>query len=273
MTRIAGKVAVVTGAGSGIGRALAVELGLRGARVAISDVDTVALAETEQLVSATGAEVRSDPLDVSQRELVLTYADQVAEHFGVVNLVFNNAGIAFSGDIEQMSFKQMDRVLDVDYWGVVSGTKAFLPHLIASGEGHVVNISSIFGLFSVPTQGAYNSAKFAVRGFTEALRMEMKLRKRPVQVTCVHPGGIKTNIANNAGGVDGLDPSRLAADFNAKLARTTPEKAAKVILRGVEKNKARVLIGADAIALDAMVRVLGSRYQPLVTFFTGRNGM
>ncbi len=273
MTTIAGKVAVVTGAGSGIGRALSVELARRGARLAISDVDTVGLAETEALVRAVGVEVRSDALDVSQRERVLDYADEIAAHFGVVNLVFNNAGIAFSGDIEQMSFKEMDRVIDVDYWGVVAGTKAFLPHLIASGEGHVVNISSIFGLFSVPTQSAYNSAKFAVRGFTEALRQEMKLRRRPVQVTCVHPGGIKTNIVNNATAVDGLDNDRLAKDFNAKLARTTPEKAAEVILKGVEKNKARVLIGADAIALDAMVRLIGPRYQPLVTFFTRRNGM
>lgn len=273
MTSIPGKVAVVTGAGSGIGRALAVELARRGARLAISDIDTVGLAETEQLVRAVGGEVKVDPLDVSQRERVLEYADEVAEHYGVVNLVFNNAGIAFSGDIEKMSFKEMDRVMDVDFWGVVSGTKAFLPHLVASGEGHVVNVSSIFGLFSVPSQSAYNAAKFAVRGFTEALRQEMRLRERPVQVTTVHPGGIKTNIVNNATAVDGLDTEQLAKDFNTKLARTSPEKAAEVILKGVEKNKARVLIGADAIALDAMTRVLGARYQSLVTLFAKRTGI
>lgn len=273
MTSIPGKVAVVTGAGSGIGRALAVELARRGARLAISDIDTVGLAETEQLVRAAGGDVRSDPLDVSQRERVAEYADEIADHYGVVNLVFNNAGIAFTGDIEQMSFKEMDRVMDVDFWGVVSGTKAFLPHLIASGEGHVINVSSVFGLFSVPSQSAYNAAKFAVRGYTEALRQEMRLRDRPVQVTAVHPGGIKTNIVNNATAVDGLDTDRMAKDFNTKLARTTPEKAAEVILRGVERNKARVLIGADAVALDVMTRVLGAGYQPLVTFFARRNGM
>ncbi len=175
--------------------------------------------------------------------------------------------------IAAMSFKEIDRVMDVDFWGVVAGKKAFLPHVIASGEGHIVNISSIFGLFSVPTQSAYNAAKFAVRGFTEALRREMKLRDHPVQVTTVHPGGIKTNIVNNATGVEGHDNAKLAADFNAKLARTTPEKAAQVILKGVEKNKAKVLIGADAVVLDAMVRVLGSKYQPLVTLFSRRNGI
>lgn len=272
MTHFTGKVAVVTGAGSGIGRALSVELARRGARLAICDVDVDGLAATEALVKAAGADVRSDPLDVSQRELVLAYADSVAEHFGAVNLVFNNAGIAFTGAVEQMSFKDIDRVMDVDFWGVVNGTKAFLPHLVASGDGHVVNISSVFGLFAVPTQSAYNAAKFAVRGFTESLRQEMVNGKRPVKVTCVHPGGIKTNIARNAGQVDGLDHDKLAGSFD-KLARTTPDKAAQVILKGVEKNKARVLIGADAWVLDKFVRVTGSGYQRIVSTFSKRNGL
>lgn len=272
MTHFTGKVAVVTGAASGIGRALAVELGRRGARLAISDVDVTGLAETESLVRAVGAEVRSDTLDVSQRELVLTYADTVAEHFGAVHLVFNNAGIAFTGNVEQMSFKDFDRVMDVDFWGVVNGTKAFLPHLVASGDGHVVNISSVFGLFSVPSQSAYNAAKFAVRGFTEALRQEMVNGGRPVKVTCVHPGGIKTNIARNGDQVEGLDHDQLATSFD-KLARTSPAKAADVILAGVEKNKARVLIGADAWVLDKFIRVTGSGYQRIVASFGKRNGL
>ncbi len=272
MTHFTGKVAVVTGAGSGIGRALAVELARRGARVALSDVDVAGLAETETLVRAIGAEVRTDTLDVSQRELVLAYADAVAEHFGVVNLVFNNAGIAFTGSVEQMSFKDIDRVMDVDFWGVVNGTKAFLPHLVASGDGHVVNISSVFGLFSVPTQSAYNAAKFAVRGFTESLRQEMINDGRPVKVTCVHPGGIKTNIARNSEQVDGLDHDDLASSFD-KLARTSPATAANVILKGVERDRARVLIGADAWVLDKLVRVTGSGYQRLVASFSKRNGL
>jgi NAD(P)-dependent dehydrogenase (short-subunit alcohol dehydrogenase family) len=272
LTHFADKVAVVTGAGSGIGRALSVELARRGAVLAISDVDAVGLAETESLVTALGARVRSDHLDVSQRELVLAYADIVAEHFGAVHLVFNNAGIAFTGSVEQMSFKDIDRVMDVDFWGVVNGTKAFLPHLIASGDGHVVNVSSVFGLFSVPSQSAYNAAKFAVRGFTESLRQEMINGNRPVKVTCVHPGGIKTNIARNAEQVDGMDHGDLVSAFD-KLARTSPATAADVILKGVEKDRARVLIGADAWALDKLVRVTGPGYQRLVAAFGKRNGL
>lgn len=272
MTHFIDKVAVVTGAGSGIGRALSVELARRGAKLAICDVDTHGLAETEALVKQAGAEVRADPLDVSQRELVLAYADDVAAHFGRVNLVFNNAGIAFTGDVEEMSFKDIDRVMDVDFWGVVNGTKAFLPHLVESGDGHVVNISSIFGLFAVPTQSAYNAAKFAVRGFTEALRQEMALNQRPVKVTCVHPGGIKTNIALNAEQVEGRDHDKLASSFD-KLARTSPEKAANVILKGVENNKARVLIGADAWVLDKFVRLTGSGYQRAISAFSKRSGL
>jgi len=272
MTHFTGKVAVVTGAASGIGRALSVELARRGARLAISDVDVEGLAATETLVRELGAQVRADTLDVSQRELVLAYADAVAEHFGVVHLVFNNAGIAFTGTVEQMSFKDIDRVMDVDFWGVVNGTKAFLPHLIASGDGHVVNISSVFGLFAVPSQSAYNAAKFAVRGFTEALRQEMINGQRPVKVTCVHPGGIKTNIARNADQAEGLDHDGLASSFD-KLARTSPVTAAEVILRGVENDKARVLIGADAWVLDKLVRVTGSGYQRLVAAFGKRNGL
>jgi NAD(P)-dependent dehydrogenase (short-subunit alcohol dehydrogenase family) len=272
MTHVTGKVAVVTGAASGIGRALAVELARRGARLAISDVEVAGLAETEALVRAEGAQVRSDTLDVAQRELVLSYADAVVQHYGTVNLVFNNAGIAFTGTVEKMSFKDIDRVMDVDFWGVVNGTKAFLPHLIASGEGHVVNISSIFGLFSVPSQSAYNAAKFAVRGFTESLRQEMLNGGLPVKVTCVHPGGIKTNIARNSEQVEGLDHDDLASSFD-KLARTSPQKAAEVILAGVEKDRARVLIGADAWVLDKLVRLTGSGYQRLVAAASKRSGL
>ncbi|GFG84206.1 acetoin dehydrogenase [Mycolicibacter algericus] len=272
MQGFAGKVAVVTGAGSGIGRALAVELARAGAQLAISDVDTDGLAQTEQRLTALGVRVKADRLDVTEREVFIGYADEVKDHFGKVNQIYNNAGIAFSGDVEVSEFKDIERVMDVDFWGVVNGTKAFLPHLIASGDGHVINISSLFGLLSMPGQAAYNAAKFAVRGFTEALHQEMAIAKHPVKVTTVHPGGIKTAIARNATTVEGVDHAAMADFFDRRLASTSAEEAARVILDGVSKNRARVLIGNDARALDLLVRLTGSRYQRLFSFVIPRFG-
>lgn len=268
MTEIKGKVAVITGAGSGIGRALALQLAESGAKLALSDMDTLGLAETVRQVEQRGAEVHSQALDVTQREEVFVYADTVAEHFGVVNLVFNNAGIAYTGEVEVMPLKDFERVMDVDFWGVVNGTKAFLPHLIASGDGHVVNISSLFGLLAIPGQSAYNSAKFAVRGFTESLRMEMLAAKHPVKVSCVHPGGIKTAIARNSTAADGYAQKDLAAFFDKYLAHTSPEAAARRILKGVRGNRGRVLIGLDARALDLFQRVTASGYQRITSLVT-----
>ena len=263
MQGFAGKVVVVTGAGSGIGQALATELGRSGAKVAISDVDTEGLAVTEDRLKAIGTPVKADRLDVTEREAFELYADAVKKHFGKVNQIYNNAGIAYTGDIEVTQYKDIERVMDVDFWGVVNGTKAFLPHLIESGDGHVVNVSSLFGIFSVPGQAAYNAAKFAVRGFTEALRQEMAMAKHPVKVTTVHPGGVKTAIARNMTAAEGIDIKDLADTFDKKLAGTTPEKAATIILDAVRKNKARVLVGPDAKALDLIVRLTGSGYQRL----------
>jgi NADP-dependent 3-hydroxy acid dehydrogenase YdfG len=270
MEGFAGKVAAVTGAGSGIGQALAIELARSGASVAISDVDTEGLAATEEQLKAIGAPVKADRLDVTEREAFELYADAVKAHFGKVNQIYNNAGIAFAGDVEVSQFKDIEKVMDVDFWGVVNGTKVFLPHLIASGDGHVINISSVFGLFSVPGQAAYNAAKFAVRGFTEALRQEMTLAGHPVKVTTVHPGGIKTNIVRNMTAVDSVDKDQLSQSFDKKLAKTSPEKAAKIILDGVRKNRARVLVGPDAKALDVIVRVTGSGYQRLFSSVMSR---
>jgi len=270
MQGFAGKVAVVTGAGSGIGQALAVELGRSGASVAISDVDTEGLAITEERLRAIGASVKADRLDVTEREAFQLYADGVKAHFGKVNQIYNNAGIAYVGDVEVTPFKDIERVMDVDFWGVVNGTKAFLPHLIDSGDGHVVNVSSIFGLFSIPGQAAYNSAKFAVRGFTEALRQEMLTSSHQVAVTTVHPGGIKTAIMRNASSVDSFDTKNLTDFFEKYLTRTTPERAAEIILDAVRKKRARVLVGADAKVLDAIVRLTGSGYQRLFSAAVAR---
>ena len=263
MEGFAGKVAAVTGAGSGIGQALALELARSGATVAISDVDIEGLAQTEEQLRAIGAPVRADRLDVTEREAFHLYADQINEHFGKVNQIYNNAGIAFTGDVEISQFKDIERVMDVDFWGVVNGTKAFLPHLIASGDGHIINVSSLFGLMSVPGQAAYNSAKFAVRGFTEALRQEMVLNGHPVKVTAVHPGGIKTAIARNGLVAEGVDAEAQAKFFDERMSSTTPRRAAQIILKAVRKNKARVLVGLDAKALDLVVRLTGSGYQRL----------
>ena len=270
MEGFAGRVAAVTGAGSGIGQALALELARSGASVAISDVDTEGLAQTEEQLKAIGAPVRSDRLDVTEREAFQIYADQINKHFGKVNQIYNNAGIAFTGDVEITEFKDIERVMDVDFWGVVNGTKAFLPHLIASGDGHIVNVSSLFGLMSMPGQAAYNSAKFAVRGFTEALRQELVLNRDPVKVTSVHPGGIKTAIARNGLTAEGVDPEAQYRFFDKRLASTTPQRAAEIILEAVRKNKARVLVGHDAVVLDLIVRITGSGYQRLFAPVLGR---
>ena len=264
MSSFEGKVAVITGAGSGIGRALALNLANKGARLALSDVDTDGLAETVRQAQALGAHVKSDRVDVAEREAVLAYADAVVAHFGKVNQVYNNAGIAYDGNVERSEFKDIERVMDVDFWGVVNGTKAFLPHVIASGDGHIVNISSLFGLVAVPGQSAYNAAKFAVRGFTEALRQEMLVAKHPVKVTCVHPGGIKTAVARNATVAAGEDAQTLAEFYDKYLLIHSPEMAAKTIVNGVAKGHARVIIGWEAKAIDLLARIIGPSYQRIV---------
>jgi NADP-dependent 3-hydroxy acid dehydrogenase YdfG len=272
MNTFEGKVAVITGAGSGIGRALALNLADRGARLALSDLDPEGLAETVRQVRQRGAQVRSDRLDVTERQAVLAYADDIAGHFGAVNQIYNNAGIAYNGNVDKAEFKDIERVMDVDFWGVVNGTKAFLPHVIASGDGSIVNISSLFGLIAVPGQSAYNAAKFAVRGFTEALRQEMLIAKHPVTVTCVHPGGVKTAVGRNATVADGEDQQTFAEFFDTRLALHSPEMAARTIVDGVAKRRARIVIGWEAKLLDVLARILGSSYQRVVaatvsTFF------
>jgi NAD(P)-dependent dehydrogenase (short-subunit alcohol dehydrogenase family) len=264
MKNFTDRVAVITGAGSGIGRALALDLAGRGARLALSDVDEVAVADTAARCEKLGVQAQGYQLDVSDRAAMTAHADQVVAEFGRVNLVVNNAGVALMATVEEMSYEDFDWIVGINFWGVVHGTKAFLPHLIASGDGHLVNISSVFGFVGVPTQSAYNATKFAVRGFTEALRQEMLLEKRRVGVSCVHPGGIRTNIARDARAPENSTSQQRANDFS-RIARTTPEQAAKTILRGVERKRARILIGPDAYVFDAAPRLLGSGYQRLST--------
>ena len=259
------KVVVITGAGSGIGRALALNLARQGALLAISDVDDAGLAETVDQVKGAGVrEVRSDHLDVADRAAFAAYATAIVEHYGRVNVVVNNAGVALAGNFEDLEYGDMDWIMSINFWGVLHGTKEFLPHLIASGDGHVVNISSLFGLISMPGQSMYNAAKYAVRGMSEALREEMLVAGHPVGVTVVHPGGIKTAIARNARVSAREDKDRTARLFDEKLAKMTPERAAEIIVRGMQHDKARVLVGLDAHALHTLAKLTGSRYQDIV---------
>jgi len=266
-----GKVAVITGAGSGIGRALALDLAGRGAVLALSDRDEVGLLETAERCTARHArEVHTEKLDVRDRAAMAAYATSVATGLGRVDAVFNNAGVALHGDVEETPYDEFERVMDVNFWGVVNGSKEFLPHLIACGDGHLVNISSLFGLMGMPGQAAYNASKFGVRGFSEALRMEMLVAQHPVQVTTVHPGGIKTAIARNARTTQSHDPQSIARLFDEKLARTSAEDAAATIVTGVLRNRPRIVVGNDARLLDAYVRLVGPRYQTTVARVAAR---
>ena len=265
MENFNGRVAAVTGAGSGIGRALARELARRGAHLALSDINETGLAETVSLCEGSGVKVTSQRVDVADRAAVFAWADRVAEEHGKVNLVVNNAGVALAATIDEGSIEDIEWLMGINYWGVVYGTKAFLPHLKAAGEGHIVNLSSVFGLISVPSQSAYNSAKFAVRGFTDALRMELEVANVGVSCTTVHPGGIKTNIARNARIDPALQESAGTREEQARrferIAMTSPEKAARQILTAVERNRRRVLVGPDAKVIDLVSRLPAGLYQ------------
>jgi len=263
------KVAAITGAGSGIGRALALELSKAGAEVALSDINPTTADETAEMARALGAKATSAGLDVADRAAVYSWADRVVADHSRVNLVFNNAGVALGSTLEGVGYEDFEWLMNVNFWGVVYGTKAFLPHLRTSGEGHIVNISSIFGIAAVPGNGTYNASKFAVRGFTEALRQELELTGGNVSATCVHPGGIKTNIAQSSRVTAemermlGGDVARAKANFEKSFI-TSAEDAAKTILRAVRRNQRRVLVGRDAKFLDLLVRLFPTGYQRLV---------
>lgn len=265
MKTVKDRVAAITGAGSGIGRATAVLLARNGCHVALSDVNEPGLAETAEACRALGVRVDAARVDVAKRDAVHDWADAVAKSQGAVHVVVNNAGVGLGATVEDTRYEDFEWLMNINFWGVVHGTKAFLPHLRAAGEGHIVNVSSVFGLIGVPTQGAYNAAKFAVKGFTEALRQELEVEDAPIGVTCVHPGGIKTNIVRNSrvthrkGWVD----ERSTRDFE-KSFTTTPEKAASDILSAILKNRRRQLIGGDAVVIDLMQRMLPTLYQRLM---------
>jgi NAD(P)-dependent dehydrogenase (short-subunit alcohol dehydrogenase family) len=266
MKSFSNKVAAITGAGSGMGRSLAVKLAERGCQVAISDVNEVGLAETAKLAGVHGVKVTSKRVDVAKRDEIYAWADEVVANHGKCNLIFNNAGVSYGATVEGCDYEDAEWLVGINFWGVVYGTKAFLPHLRASGEGHVVNTSSLFGLVGFPGQSTYNATKFAVRGFTEALRIELEMMGAPVSATSVHPGGIKTNIARAARmsksvadlGVKDLESGHHQIEKHFRL---TADEAAEVILRGVRRNARRVLVGTDAKIYDLVQRLIPSSYQ------------
>jgi NADP-dependent 3-hydroxy acid dehydrogenase YdfG len=256
---VAGRTAVITGAGSGIGRALAVHLSGMGCPVALCDWDDVGLEET--VAALPGASMHRK-LDVRDRQAQLAFASDVAAWAPApVGAVINNAGVTVSNSVTGGSPEDDEWVMDVNFWGVVNGTRAFLPILQEQDSGVIVNVSSIFGIIAWPTQSAYNASKFAVRGFTESLRIE--LEGTGVNAITVHPGGVATHIVDNARfHVDdqgGTDHTKLQKDFN-KVARTTPAKAARIIVSGIERGKDRILVGPDAVAMTTLSRILPNSY-------------
>jgi NAD(P)-dependent dehydrogenase (short-subunit alcohol dehydrogenase family) len=260
MSVLSGGVAVVTGAGSGIGRALAQRLAEAGSALALTDVDEAGLAETAQLIGSRKALVTTNRLDVAIEAGVSAFAEEVGRKHGRVTLLINNAGVAMEGTFEEISLEDFRWLMNINFWGVVYGVKFFLPMLKREQRAHIVNISSLYGLIAPPGQPAYSSSKFAVRGFTECLRHE--LAETSVHVSCVHPAGIRTAIARRArvgAGVKRTDVEDKVARFE-KYFRTAPEEAAARILRGVERSEPRILIGSDAYKIDILQRLRPGTY-------------
>lgn len=280
----ANHVAAITGAGSGMGRELALHLAKMGCHLALSDINPEQLAQTKELLVGYDVKVTTTVLDVSDNKAVEAWADRVMAEHSKVNFIFNNAGVALYSSVEGSSIGELEWVMDINFWGVVYGTKAFLPLIknsvkeseINTGKkdnkarhfnehGHIINISSLFGLTAQPSQSAYNASKFAVRGFTESLRQELDIQRCGVSATSVHPGGIKTNIANSARGNDSISDlgmrsgSKAIRSFN-KFLKFDASAAAWIILQAAATNQPRCLIGNDAKMMDAVQRVFPSRY-------------
>jgi short-subunit dehydrogenase len=270
MQSFANKVAAITGAASGIGRQLAVQLAARSCHLALSDLDEPGLVETRAQAQQANHTVRisTHKLDVADREAVFAWADATAAEHGKVNLIFNNAGVGLSSTAEAQKIEDFTWLMNINFWGVVHGTQAFLPLLRATGDGHIINTSSLFGLLAAPGTSAYHAAKFAVRGYTESLRQELDMMRCGVSATCVHPGGVKTAIAQNARTDDnvaalGIDPRTSKAQFSKNLI-TSAEQASATILKAVQRDKRRVLVGLDAIVLDKVQRLFPAAYAPIV---------
>jgi NAD(P)-dependent dehydrogenase (short-subunit alcohol dehydrogenase family) len=260
----AGRTAVVTGAGSGIGRAIAVSLAARRCHLALADIDQAGLSATHGLLEGCGVDVSLHRLDVADQSAVSALPEAVAQRHGKVDLLFNNAGVAVGGAFEEVSEADFQWLFDINFWGVVRMTRAFLPVLRQSDEARIVNISSLFGLISPPGQTAYCASKFAVRGFSNALRYE--LEGSTVSLTVVHPGGVATSIARNSRKPGGRSEAEIAAAISRieKMLRMPPERAGEVIVRGVAKGKARILVGMDARVCSLIERLMPVSYWRLL---------
>lgn len=263
MSEVRDRVAVITGAASGIGRALARELAARGAQLALADVNSAGLEETRKMLGAAVA--RTYTVDVANAAAVDDFARRVLQDFGRASLLINNAGVALFGTFAELAMEEFEWLIRINFWGTVYGCKFFLPLLLRESDARIVNISSVFGLFGPPGQTAYCSSKYAVRGFSESLREE--LRATPVKVTCVHPAGIATNVAVNArvGAATRPDEQQAALERFTKVAVIPPAVAAQTIVEGILKNQDRVLIGGDAYRIDLMSRFLPARASKMIS--------
>lgn len=260
MSFLSSGVAVITGAGSGIGRSLAEQLAAASSALALADWDEAGLEQTVQSLAETRSLVTTHVVDVAKEEKVKAFAADVVTRHARVTLLINNAGVALHGTFEEISLADFRWLMEINFWGAVYGAKHFLPLLRREPRAHIVNVSSVFGLIAPAGQAAYAASKFAVRGFTEALRHE--LGESQVRVSCVHPGGVRTSIARRARLGEGTPPERQKESIARfeQFARTRPEAAAAKILRGVERSEPRILIGADAYQLDILQRLRPASY-------------
>ena len=266
-------VVVITGAASGIGRALAVRLAKESiAGIVIADMNETGLAETAELAKNANVKITTHKLDVSDEQKFREFAAEVLQAHGRATHIINNAGVALGGSVAEVSLDDMRWLMSINFWGVVYGTKIFLPVLLEQKSAHIINISSIFGIIAPPGNATYAAAKFAVRGFTEGLRHELDDNKN-ITVSVVHPGGIATNIANSAR--VGADVKKSKEElkekvelFNKKLAVTTPDQAAETIVKGIKRRQTRILIGNDARALSIFARLFPRTYYSVINFIT-----
>src|SRR6516225_10217538 len=264
MTAIGGAAAAVTGAASGIGRALAIELASRDCDLALADRDEAGLqAVAAEIAATTSRQVSVHRIDVGERTEIAEFAAAAIAAHPALNILINNAGVALLGQFHEIDQAEMEWLFNINFWGAVHTTRAFLPHLASRREAHIVNLSSIFGIVAPPGQTAYAAAKFALRGFSESLRHELQMAASPVRLSVVHPGGIATNIVRNSRPGSGVtDNTRRAQSIERfdQIAKTTPKDAALRIIEGIEKNRPRILIGSDARIMDVLQRLRPATY-------------